>query len=74
MAKQFSLKDSLQKKASENPAAAEVEAEASGQPETKRLNVNVPAPLYERFKTQAESEGRSLTWLVTQWIEEYLEG
>lgn len=40
--------------------------------ETKRLNVRVPAPLYERFKDKAESEGRSLTWLVLQWIRDYV--
>ena len=73
MAKRRSLKDALAKKASENPAAGEVQAEASGEPEMKRLNVNVPASLYERFKEQAEGEGRSLTWLIKKWIEEYVE-
>lgn len=40
--------------------------------ETKRLNVRVPAPLYERFKDEAESEGRTMTWLVLQWIRNYV--
>ena len=40
--------------------------------ETKRLNVRVPAPLYERFKDKVESEGRTMTWLVLQWIREYV--
>jgi hypothetical protein len=40
--------------------------------ETKRLNVRVPAPLYNRFKDKAESEGRTMTWLVLQWIREYV--
>lgn len=40
--------------------------------ETKRLNVRVPAPLYERFKAQTESEGRTMTWLVLQWIRDYV--
>lgn len=73
MAKRFDLKQSIRQKTSENPAAAEVEREATGEPETKRLNVNVPAPLYSRLKTRAESEGRSLTWLITQWIEAYVD-
>ena len=40
--------------------------------ETKRLNVRVPAPLYERFKDKVESEGRTMTWHVLQWIREYV--
>jgi hypothetical protein len=40
--------------------------------ETKRLNVRVPAPLYERFKDKVESEGRTMTWLVLQWMREYV--
>lgn len=43
-----------------------------GEGETKRLNVRVPAPLYERFKGKAESEGRTMTWLVLQWVREYV--
>ena len=49
-------------------------AEATGEPDTKRLNVNVPADLYARFKDKAEGEGRMLTWLVNRWIEEYVDG
>jgi len=74
MAKNFDLKESLRRKASENPAAKEAEREALGEPETKRLNVNVPTKLYERLKTKADTEGRTLTWLVTRWISEYVEG
>lgn len=40
--------------------------------ETKRLNVRVPKPLYERFKAKAESEGRSMTWLILRYIREYV--
>lgn len=40
--------------------------------ETKRLNVRVPAPLYQRFKDKAQSEGRTMTWLVLQFIREYV--
>jgi predicted HicB family RNase H-like nuclease len=40
--------------------------------ETKRLNVRVPAPLYKQFKEKAESEGRTMTWLVLQWIRDYV--
>ncbi|MCS4044825.1 hypothetical protein GGQ00_003288 [Salinibacter ruber] len=40
--------------------------------ETKRLNVRVPAPLYDRFKDKADSEGRTMTWLVLQFIRDYV--
>ena len=39
---------------------------------TKRLNVKLPEPLHERFREQCESEGRSMTWVITQFIEGYV--
>jgi hypothetical protein len=40
--------------------------------ETTRLNVRVPAPLYERFKERVESEGRTMTWVILKAIRDYL--
>lgn len=40
--------------------------------ETTRLNVRVPTSLYERFKDKVESEGRTMTWVVLQFIREYV--
>lgn len=74
MAKRSTLKESINRKAADNPNADEMLGAATGEPDTKRLNVNVPAPLYARFKDKAGREGRMLTWLVNQWIEEYVEG
>lgn len=77
MAKTSTLKDALQRKAAENPNAAETIAEALGQSgvgeaETKRLNVNLPVDLYERFKAKAARKGHTLTWLVQQYVEDYV--
>jgi hypothetical protein len=50
-----------------------VDAALGGDEEDKtRLNVRVPAPLYERFRDKAESEGRTMTWYVLRWIREYV--
>lgn len=56
-----------------SPAALRAEAVA-GRESVKRLNVNVPEPLYERFKARAEAEGHSLTWLVLRYVERYANG
>ena len=80
-----SLKDALQRKAAErgeassHPNAAEALAAAVGQsgggePDTTRLNVNVPAELYDRFKEKADRKGHTLTWLVKGFLENYVSG
>lgn len=56
-----------------SPAAVKAEAAARREP-VKRLNVNVPESLYERFKARAEAEGHSLTWLVLRFVEQYANG
>ena len=43
-----------------------------GEGGTTRLNVRVPTSLYERFKDKVESEGRTMTWVVLQFIREYV--
>ena len=55
-------------------AAQEAAQAATGQDEveTKRLNVRVPKPLYDAFKSKAESEGRTMTWVVLQAIRNYI--
>ncbi|MCA0270366.1 MAG: hypothetical protein LCH53_14275 [Bacteroidetes bacterium] len=58
--------------ASYSPAAVRAEVAAGREP-VKRLNVNVPEGLYERFKERADAEGHSLTWLVLRFVEQYAE-
>lgn len=50
----------------------EAAATSAGEKKTTRLNVNVPADLYEQFAEKARSEGRSITWLITRYIQEYV--
>lgn len=63
-----------QKEKGGSQAAQEAAQAASGQDEvgTKRLNVRVPKPLYDAFKSKAESEGRTMTWVVLQAIRNYI--
>ena len=55
-----------------SPAAARAEEAAAREP-FRRLNVNVPESLYERFKDRAEAEGHTLSWLVLRFVERYAE-
>ena len=66
------LVDETEETAAEGTEDATRAALGADDGETKRLNVRVPAPLYGRFKDKAESEGRTMTWLVLQWIREYV--
>ena len=75
MAKQRpTLSDALKTKGrrSYSPGAAAATKEATKE-STVRLNVNVPESLYRRFQEQADAEGRSITWLVTRFVEQYVE-
>ena len=40
---------------------------------TKRLNVNVPESLYDEFKDTCDGEGRTMSWVVNQMLEEYVQ-
>jgi len=40
----------------------------------KRLNVNVPGSVYQKFKVKAAIEGRDMSAIVNAWIEDYLAG
>lgn len=66
--------DAIDQKEGGSQAAQEAAQAASGQDEveTKRLNVRVPEPLYDAFKSKAESEGRTMTWVVLQAIRNYI--
>ena len=68
------LSDALSKKQKSHSgkAKAQAEAAAKGTEPTKRLNVKLPEPLHERFREQCESEGRSMTWVITHFIEKYV--
>lgn len=39
---------------------------------TKRLNANVPAPVYQELQIKCAKEGRKINELVNQWISDYL--
>jgi len=68
------LSDALSKKQKSHSGKAKSEAEAAakGTEPTKRLNVKLPEPLHERFREQCKSEGRSMTWVITQFIKGYV--
>lgn len=38
----------------------------------KRLNANIPAPLYQELQIQAAKDGRKINDLVIEWVNEYL--
>lgn len=68
------LSDALSKKQESHSdrGKREAEAAAEGTEPTKRLNVKLRKSLHERFRQQCESEGRSMTWVITQFIEDYV--
>jgi hypothetical protein len=39
--------------------------------ETKRLNAEVPANLYDRFKAKCEQEGRSMSAVLREFLHVY---
>ena len=55
----------------ETARAKQAAVDRSDEP-TKRLNVDVPESLYERFKATCEAEGRSLSWVVRRMLEGYV--
>ena len=48
-----------------------LKAEARDEQPTKRLNAEIPAGLHERFKAACQSEGKSMTTVLTQLVETY---
>jgi len=46
-------------------------ADVSKEP-VKRLNVNVPESVFKQFKGKAAMDGKEMTELVNQWIQDYL--
>jgi TPP-dependent pyruvate/acetoin dehydrogenase alpha subunit len=48
-----------------------LKAEARDEQPTKRLNAEIPARLHERFKAACQSEGKSMTTVLTQLVETY---
>ena len=65
-----------EKKKSRGSQAAEDAARAAtggDAGDTKRLNVRVPEPLYEAYKSKIEGEGRTMTWVILQHMREYID-
>lgn len=50
-----------------------LDAEAKDEQPTKRLNAEIPSGLHERFKAACQAEGKSMTNVVTQLVETYVE-
>lgn len=50
-----------------------LDAETRDEQPTKRLNAEIPSGLHERFKAACQSEGKSMTDVVTQLVETYVE-
>lgn len=50
-----------------------LDAEAKDEQPTKRLNAEIPSGLHERFKAACQTEGKSMTNVVAQLVETYVE-
>lgn len=50
-----------------------LEAETRDDQPTKRLNAEIPTGLHERFKATCQAEEKSMTDVVTQLVETYVE-
>lgn len=50
-----------------------LDAETRDEQPTKRLNAEVPSGLHERFKSVCKTENKSMTDVVTQLLETYVE-
>jgi predicted HicB family RNase H-like nuclease len=50
-----------------------LDAEAKDEQSTKRLNAEIPSGIHERFKAACQAEGKSMTNVVTQLVETYVE-
>ena len=50
-----------------------LDAETRDEQPSKRLNAEVPSGLHERFKAACKTEGKSMTDVLTQLVETYVE-
>jgi hypothetical protein len=42
------------------------------EPETKRMNINVPTDLHNAFKSTTAAQGRDMTVVLLEFIEKYV--
>lgn len=42
------------------------------EPQVKRMNLNVPVELHNRFKAATASQGLNMTDVILKWIQEYV--
>ena len=47
-------------------------AKAQQEPELKRMNLNVPLELHNAFKSATAAEGKNMTDVLLQYIQEYV--
>jgi hypothetical protein len=57
---------------SQKEASLEAVRKVDDEPELKRLNVNLPAPLMNKLKGKVGLEGKKINEVVIQLINEYL--
>jgi predicted HicB family RNase H-like nuclease len=50
-----------------------LDSEARDEDPTKRLNAEVPARLHSRFKAACQDEGKSMTTVLVQLVEMYVD-
>lgn len=79
MASKFSrIKDADKAKADLIAAVTGGQAKSPGRPrsteeETKKFNANIPVSLYEAFKAKATDNGHTMTWLILDFMQRYVE-
>lgn len=79
MASKFSrIKDADKAKADLITAVTSGETKSPGRPrsteeETKKFNANIPLSLYDAFKAKATENGHTMTWLIMDFMQKYIE-
>lgn len=68
----MSLKDALAaKKSRDTDQKTAAIADVTKEP-LKRLNVNLPESMMKQFKAKAAMDGKEMSALVSEWINQYL--
>ena len=50
-----------------------IQIKKAEEPETKRVNINIPVPLHNAFKSAVAARGADMTTVLLQFIEGYVE-
>jgi predicted DNA binding CopG/RHH family protein len=68
----MSLKDAMAKKKSRTSTQKEAAIQEVTKEPMKRLNVNIAESKLMQFKAKSASEGKDMSTLIHQWVDEYL--